>query len=196
MTELIEFINWDKERLTKELEEIEARTDIDKFHVTKEEQKRFWFTVFLPAMIALAFTIFAFICAGAIESYGMRVTVKILTLIIGGFAIALQTFKIFSFDSWRNLLIPPVITPEMNFHKCIYGKTVKDISLENYPFHDKLIVRPKYLVLSDEEGNETKYWFAEEDWSFVATDKNKPVVDLEDMVVFCPLAEADRDGEE
>ena len=56
----------------------------------------------------------------------------------------------------------------MNFHKCIYGKTVKDISLENYPFHDKLIVRPKYLVLSDEEGNETKYWFTEEDWSFVA----------------------------
>lgn len=193
MTDLIQIINWDKEKLAQEAQKIEDSKDISKLSVTKEEQKKFWLTVFLPSVIVVVFTVFAFIFADKIDGTYARLMTKILILVIGGFALAMQTIKIFSFESWAKYLLPPQADPRVDFHRCVIGKEITDVVSENYPFHTKTIVRPVELTLTDENGNESSYRFTENDWSFVATDKEYPIADLEDMIVFCPLAKIDEE---
>lgn len=190
MNEKIKFINWNQSKLTKEISEIEFKSNIQNLNVSKDEQKRFWLTVFIPSTIAFVLFILLFIISSTIDNDIFKWSIRICTGLICGIFLATRLFKIFSFESIMSVLRPVQLTPQQEFHKSVFDKKIVDVELDGlYPYKNKFVQYPICLTLVDKSGNKSKYFFENESWTIYPSNKEVPFVDVDEMTIFCPLAE-------
>lgn len=189
--EKIKIINWNKDLCDKKAKEYEDYTNNKNnisFNFTKEEQKHYWLTIFLPSIIAFAAFVTLFVLAAHISNDFAKWVIRIGLVFATGIYLAIKWF-----DIVKDYILPLIEEEKtcdtgIKFHKAVAGKEIVDlICIDGFPINDsKCVSKPVMLMLKDEQGNESSYEFKPNEWEFAATNKEIPVVDVEGGIVFCP----------
>lgn len=182
----IRFINWDKEKLDKELKDFEKefeKSKIENITTTSEDQKFFWLTIFLPSILAIICAIAIWIFAGKlIDSKGIKMLTRILALCIAGFFVATRTFKIFQMPAFATFLNPPECPSVLTFHKSFKDKIIENVDYEEYYLDSGKVVTMPTTVYFDDN---TSYSFNKYNWQIMSTNKKETVIDVSEMMIFC-----------
>lgn len=182
----IRFINWNKEKLDKELAVFEKefeKSNIENITTTAEDQKFFWLSIFLPSIIAIACAIAIWIITGKfIDAKGLKMLIRIAILCIAGFFVATRTFKIFQMPVFASFLNPPKCPSILTFHKSFKNKTIEKVDYEEcYLDSGKIVKMPTTVYFNDN----TSYSFNKFSWKIMPTTKKETVIDVTEMMIFC-----------
>lgn len=185
MTNKIEIMYFDEKNIEEKITQNEKKKNEDAF-VTKEEQKRFWLTVFLPSAIAFVIFVAIVVITRKADSAMLKWTIRIFSGIACGIFLSFKMFKIFSFDSIMQMAFPSTDDPQIEFYKAVHGNEIVDVECDDTFFiREHQALRPLTLTIKTADGQQEKYTF-NEDWSYALTNKTVPIVHVDSMTVFCP----------
>jgi len=183
----IRFINWNKEKLDKELADFEKefeKSKIENITTTAEDQKFFWLSIFLPSIIAIACAIAIWIITGKfIDAKGLKMLIRIAILCIAGFFVATRTFKIFQMPVFASFLNPPECSQLLKFHKAFRNTDIIDIEFYDIlaTNNNKIVRFPDTVKFSDG----SSFSFNKDYWQIMPTNKKETVIDVTEMMIFC-----------
>lgn len=185
MTDKIEIMYFDEKNIEEKIEQSEKKKN-EGFFVTKEEQKRFWLTVFLPSAIAFMLFIGIVILTRKADSITLKWGIRIFFGIVCGIFLSFKMFKIFSFDSIMQMVFPSTDDPQIEFYKAVHDNEIVDVECDDTFFiREHQALRPLSLTVKTADGQQEKYTF-NEGWSYALTNKTIPIVHVDSMTVFCP----------
>lgn len=185
MTNKIEIMYFDEKSIEERIEE-NAQKETKAFSVSKEEQKRFWLTVFLPSAIAFLIFILTVVFTMRTDKTILKWAIRTFSGVICGIFLAFKLFKIFSFDSIMQLVAAPAVDPQIEFYNAVHGKEIVDAECDDTFFiREHQALRPLTITLKSADGETNKYTF-NESWTYALTNKSVPIVHVDSMTVFCP----------
>ena len=183
---MIRFINADPDKLKyNKQEKISSEEHTQAYRKLKNLYVKH---ILLPSIIALVAIVAACITLSFLDAgFAIKAIAVVSIFALAGFYVMKKLPLIFKEVPEFNDFISGKSKPaNIRLNEFLKDKTIYEVKHKNKYVDNKVLRVTDTIICKDELGNQSVFAFDESEWTYYTTSKDEPVVDLGEMIIFCP----------